>query len=201
MKWTSELHLIWSKASCFSLAQALIQAFPNQHKGKSTHGVFIYPPYSTFSPACGWQSTEGEKIRGKIPSLPCIAPLLAVSGGHFCWLFWLLPTVNFHTGPIPSNWSLTTHLHPPSSCSLGNISGQTDIQPIWICTGYFIVCWSLSSLFGATVLLVVSILNNIPISSLASTTLPSTWPSCDLLSRWLKLSYFLWDLLSLWELH
>lgn len=125
--------------------------------------------------------------------------------GFLLWALWLaLSTpshLDSHTGPFPSSWSLSTHPRLPSSCALGNTVGQADIQPVWVCTGYFTVCWNLS-LLGAAVLLVVSTFNIIPTSSLPSSGDDSSQHVVlvgNVLSRWLKASYLLWDTLSLWE--
>lgn len=138
-----------------------------------------------FSPSGGWQVQRERRLGGK-HKVFIVLPQYWLSYGHFGWLFWHLPTVDLHFGHFSSSWPLTSQLHPPSSCSLGNTSDQTDIQ-IANMDLYWIFHCLLDSIpmVWCCYLTIVSILNIIPISSLSFSGdhTPSIWSSCVIFSQ------------------
>lgn len=64
-----------------------------------------------FSPSSGWQVQRERKLVGKYKVF-IVLPQYWLSYGHFGWLFWHLPTVDFHIGHFLSSW-LPSSIHPP----------------------------------------------------------------------------------------
>lgn len=147
-----------------------------------------------FSPSRGWQVQRERKLGGK-HKVFIVLPQYWLSYGHFGWLFWHLPTVDFHTGHLPSSWPLTSQLHHPTLAPWETLLTRLifsqygpvlDISPFAGFRPHGLVLLSYRSKYFKYHSYFQPFLFWGPYSQ-------HRVPLCDLLSRWLKPSYLLWD--------